>query len=277
MCRWMAYYGDPILADELLFQPVHSVIDQSLHARLGPNTTNGDGFGIGWYGEGKTPAVFKNILPAWNDRNLRELAGQIRTPLLFAHVRASTGTPVERSNCHPFRYGQWLWMHNGLIGGFLRLKRDLVMAVDPALYPAIEGSTDSEVLFFLALTFGLADDPPGAVARAVGLVEEIARRHGVPHPVQMTVATSDGECVWIFRYSSVGPPRSLFYSTDITQIRDLHPELESLRRLGPTTRFVVSEPMRDLTGAWNELPEGSYGVVHDGRYDLHAFVPVHAP
>ncbi|MBN6051790.1 class II glutamine amidotransferase, partial [Nonomuraea sp. RK-328] len=277
MCRWMAYYGDPILADELLFQPVHSVIDQSLHARLGPNTTNGDGFGIGWYGEGKTPAVFKNILPAWNDRNLRELAGQIRTPLLFAHVRASTGSPVERSNCHPFRYGNWLWMHNGLIGEFLRLKRDLVMAVDPSLYPAIEGSTDSEVLFFLALTFGLADDPPGAVARAVGLVEEVARRHDVPHPVQMTVATSDGERVYIFRYSSVGPPRSLFYSTDIAQIRDLHPELKRLRRLGPTTRFVVSEPMRDLKGAWNELPEACYGVIHDGRYELHAFTPVHTP
>ena len=92
--------------------------------------------------------------------NLREVATQIHTPLLFAHVRASSGTPVQRSNCHPFRYGRWLWMHNGSLAGFDKVKRDLLMAVDESLYPEIEGSTDTEALFFLALTFGLADDPP---------------------------------------------------------------------------------------------------------------------
>lgn len=274
MCRWMAYCGDPVLAGALLFQPVHSLIEQSLRSRLGHTTTNGDGYGIGWYGEGPAPAVFKSILPAWNDENLREIAGQIRTPLLFAHVRASTGSPVQRSNCHPFAYGRWLWMHNGHVEGFPELKRDLSLAVDPALYPEIEGSTDSELLFFLALTFGLADDPPGAVARAVGLVEELARRHGILQPVQMTVATSDGESVWIFRYSSEGHTRTLFYSTDISQLRELHPELASLRRLGARARFVVSEPLLDLTGAWNELPESSWALIRDGRYEISAFDPV---
>ncbi|WP_449060637.1 class II glutamine amidotransferase [Planomonospora algeriensis] len=270
----MTYCGEPILAEELLFQPVHSLIDQSLHARLGETTTNGDGFGIGWYGEGAEPAVFKSIEPAWNDRNLREIARQIRTPLLFAHIRSSTGTPVQRSNCHPFRYGRWLWMHNGVVEGFRELRRDLAMAVEPSLYPAIEGSTDSELLFFLALTFGLADDPPSAVARTVGLVEELAQRHGTPPPVQMTVATTDGESVWMFRHASAGRPRSLFYSTDISQVRLLHPELESLRRLGAGTRFVVSEPLRDLTGAWNELPESSHGVIRNGEVEIHAFSPL---
>ena len=191
----MAYSGEPILAHELLFRPVHSIIDQSLHSRLGVTTTNGDGFGIGWYGEGAEPAVFKGVDPAWNDENLREIAGRITTPVLFAHIRASTGTPVQRSNCHPFRHGRWLWMHNGAIRGFHEVKRDLVMAVDPSLYPDIEGSTDSETLFFLALTFGLADDPFAAVARAVGLVEKVGREHGVEYPVQMTVATTE----WRFR------------------------------------------------------------------------------
>ena len=106
-------------------------------------------------------------------------------------------------------------MHNGAIRGFHEIKRDLLMAVDPALYPDIEGSTDSETLFFLALTFGLTDDPFTAVARAVGLVEKIGREHGVEHPIQMTVATSDGESVWAFRYSSEGQSRSLFFSTDV--------------------------------------------------------------
>src|SRR3954469_3769199 len=172
MCRWMVYSGDPILAEDLLFRPVHSLIDQSLHSRMGATTTNGDGFGIGWYGEGAEPALFKSIDPAWNDQNPRETAGRIPNPLLFAHIRASTGTPVQRSNCHPFRSGRWLWMHNGAIRGFSKVKRDLVLAVDPSLYVGIQGSTDSELSFFLALTFGLEADPFGAVARAVGLVEK---------------------------------------------------------------------------------------------------------
>src|SRR5215213_11358293 len=188
MCRWMAYSGDPILAEELLFRPAHSIIDQSLHSRMGATTTNGDGFGIGWYGDGARPALFKNTEPAWNDQNLRELASQIRTPILLAHIRASTGTPVQRSNCHPFRQEQWLWMHNGAIRGFHEIKRDLLMAVDPSLYSGIEGSTDSEALFFLALTFGLTEDPFGGVERAVGFVEKVGREAGVEYPIQMTVA-----------------------------------------------------------------------------------------
>ena len=273
MCRWMAYSGDPILAEELLFRPVHSLIDQSLHSRMGATTTNGDGFGIGWYGTGETPAVFKSVDPAWNDRNLREIAAQVETPLLFAHVRASTGTPVQRSNCHPFRHGRWLWMHNGSIAGFHDLKRDLLMAVDPSLFPDIEGSTDSETLFFLALTCGLTDDPVDAVARAVGLVEATARKHGVEHPVQMTVATTDGESIWAFRYSSVGRSRSLFYSTKLDRVRELHPEVEVLGRLSDETRFVVSEPLRDLSGAWNELPESSCGIVRPGQDEIRPFSP----
>jgi predicted glutamine amidotransferase len=275
MCRWMAYSGDPVPADDLLFRPEHSIIDQSLHAQLGGFTTNGDGFGIGWYGDGNgtTPAVFKSTHPAWNEENLREVATQIRTPLLFAHVRASSGTPVQRSNCHPFRYGRWLWMHNGSLAGFPVVKRDLLMAVDTSLYPKIEGSTDTETLFFLALTFGLTEDPPAAVARAVGFVEQVGRRHGVEHPVHMTVATSDGESIWVFRYSSEKATSSLYYSTDISQVRSLYPELEVLDRLGPDTRFIVSEPLRELPGAWTEVPEGSWARVQGPNHEFQPFEP----
>jgi predicted glutamine amidotransferase len=276
MCRWMAYSGSPVLAEELLFRPVHSIIDQSLHAKLGGVTTNGDGFGIGWYGDGAAPAVYKNILPAWSDENLREVAGQIRTPLMFAHVRASSGTPVQRSNCHPFRYGRWLWMHNGSLARFQELKHALVLAVDPSLYPLIEGSTDTEMLFFLALTFGLADDPPAAVARAVGFVEDAGRRRGVEYPVHMTVATTDGESIWVFRYSSEKSTSSLYYSSDVSQVRRLYPELDALEQLGADTRFIVSEPLRDLPGVWHEVPEGSWALVRGGHQEIHPFVPVAA-
>ena len=277
MCRWMAYSGNPILADELLFRPKHSIIDQSLHAEQGAGvTTNGDGFGIGWYPEGgaSAPAVFKGTHPAWNDENLREVATQIRTPLLFAHVRASSGTPVQRSNCHPFRHGRWLWMHNGSLAGFNDVKRDLIMKIDPALYPDIQGTTDTEVLFFLALTFGLAQDPPSAVARAVGLVEEIGRGHGIKYPVHMTLAVSDGESIWIFRYSSEKATSSLYYSTDVSQVRTLYPELAELEQLGPDTRFIVSEPLRNLPGAWNEVPDGSWARIRGLDHEMQPFEPI---
>jgi len=274
MCRWMAYSGDPILAEELLFRPAHSIIDQSLHSRLGATTTNGDGFGIGWYGDGAEPAVFKSIEPAWNDRNLREVATQVQTPVFFAHIRASTGTPVQRSNCHPFRHGRWLWMHNGALRDFHNTKRDLVMAVDPTLYPDIEGSTDSETLFFLALTFGLADDPFEAVARAIGLVEKVGHDHGVEYPFQGTVATTNGESIWAFRYSSEGKSRSLYFSTNVATLRQLHPEVEILHGLGEETRLVVSEPLGDLPGAWNEVPESAAGVVRPGTDEMRSFRPI---
>jgi predicted glutamine amidotransferase len=273
MCRWLAYSGTPVLLDELLYRPAHSLIDQSLHSRLGVETTNGDGFGVGWYGEAAEPAVFKSIEPAWNDRNLRELSGHLRSGLVFAHIRASTGTPVQQTNCHPFRHGPWLWMHNGSIARFHDVKRELLLAVDPSLYLDIEGSTDSEAFFFLALTFGLEDDPPGAVAQAVGLIEEVGRRSGIEHPVQMTVATTDGRSIWAFRYSTEGKSRSLFFSTLVDQLREQHPEIAILQQVSDETRLVVSEPLGDLEGAWNPVPEMSYGIVQEGQDDLHAFVP----
>jgi predicted glutamine amidotransferase len=273
MCRWLAYSGQPVLLDELLYKPAHSLIDQSLHSTMGAETTNGDGFGIGWYGTGGTPAVFHSIEPAWNERNLRELAGHVTAPLLFAHIRASTGSAVQQTNCHPFRHGRWLWMHNGFLGDFARIKRDLVLEVDATRYPEIEGSTDTEVFFHLALTYGLEDDPPAAVELAVGLIEDVGRNRGVEHPVQMTVATTDGERIWAFRYSSEGRSRSLFFSTDTRRLQALHPENPVLAGLSEETRLVVSEPLGDLAGAWNEVPESTWGVIQPGADELHPFRP----
>jgi predicted glutamine amidotransferase len=273
MCRWLAYSGSPVLLEELLYKPKHSLIDQSLHSTMGAETTNGDGFGIGWYGEGETPGTFHSIEPAWNDRNLRELAGHLRSGLVFAHIRASSGSPVQQTNCHPFRHGRWLWMHNGVIGEFPRVKRDLLLAVDPSLYPRIEGSTDSEAFFFLALTMGLEDDPPGAVERAVGYIEHVGHSAGVEHPIQMTVATTNGDGMWAFRYSSERRSRSLYFSTRVDTLREQHPEVAVLRELSDESRLVVSEPLGDLKGAWNEVPESHYGVVQAGEDELRPFTP----
>jgi len=276
ICRWLAYSGSPVLLEELLYNRQNSLIVQSLHSRLGAEETNGDGFGVGWYGEPETPAVFRSIEPAWNDRNLRELSGHIESGLVFAHIRASTGSPVQQTNCHPFRNGHWLFMHNGFVDGFHEIKRDLALAVDPSLYPEMEGTTDTEMMFHLALTFGLKDDPPQAVARTVGLVEATGREHGVEFPFQGTIATTDGERIWAFRYSSKGDSRSLFFSTDLPTLRELYPENEELQGLDEESRLVVSEPLGDLPGAWNEVPESSYGVIQPGQDEMHTFEPIAA-
>jgi glutamine amidotransferase len=273
MCRWLAYSGSPLRIADLLYTPEHSLIDQSLRSDLGAETTNGDGFGIGWYGVGETPGIFRSIEPAWNNRNLRDVSEHIVSPLVFAHIRRAIGSAVQETNCHPFRHGRWLFMHNGAIREYATVKRDLVLAVDPSLYPTMEGSADTEVFFHLALTFGLEDDPPAAVAAAVGLIEETGHKHGVEHPIQMTVATTDGQSTWGFRYSSERDSRSLFYSTNVETVRNLHPEVEVLRQLSDDARFIVSEPLGDLPGAWNQVPESSYGIVHGEQDELRPFKP----
>ncbi len=276
MCRWLAYSGPPVLLEELLYKPENSLVVQSRHSRLGVEPINGDGFGVGWYGAQRTPGIYHSTGPAWNDRNLRELAAHSSAGRVFAHIRASTGTAVQQTNCHPFRHERWLWMHNGSIAGFPSVKRELALAVEPALYPEIEGSTDSELFFYLALTFGLDADPPAAVARAVGLIEEIGRRQGIEHPIQMTVATTDGETTWAFRYSSEGKSRSLFHSTDISTLRQQYPDNPVLHDLSDDARLVVSEPLGDLRGAWREVPESTCLVVQGGREEMHEFSPTTA-
>jgi glutamine amidotransferase len=162
-------------------------------------------------------------------------------------------------------------MHNGFVAELPKVKRDLVLAIDESLYPEIKGQADTEILFYLALTFGLEDDPPEAVARTIGLVESVGHRKGVKYPFQGTIATTDGGRMWAFRYSSEGKSRSLYFTKDVPTLRNLYPEREILHEVSADARLVVSEPMGDLPGAWNQVPESSYGVVGHGDDQLVPF------
>jgi predicted glutamine amidotransferase len=274
MCRWMAWHGQPVLIEELLFKPRHGLIDQSLHSRMGAETTNGDGFGMGWYGTGEGPGLYRSISPAWGDANLRHLAAHIESPIFLAHVRATSGTAVQESNCHPYRHGRWLFVHNGLVNEFRTVRRELMLALDPALFAELEGSTDSEVLFYLALTNGLQEDPLAALERNIGFVEEVADRHGIERAIQASIGVSDGERLWAVRYSTEGKSRTLFASADVDALKQLHPENPRLALLRDDDRLVVSEPLADLPGAWHELPESSAIVVAPGgAHELLPFLP----
>ena len=274
MCRWMAWNGEPVLLDELLFRTQHGLVDQSLHSRMGAETTNGDGFGVGWYGAGEGPGVYHSVLPAWGDANLRHLARHIESPLFLAHVRATSGSPVQETNCHPFSHGRWLFVHNGLIADFHKLRRDLMLALSPELFAEVQGSTDSEVLFHLTLSLGLEEDPLGALERAIGLVEDTGRGHGVEFPFQGSVGVSDGESLWVVRYSSEGRSRSLFASADVHTLRALHPDNPRLQRVRDEDRVIISEPFSDLPGMWHEIPEATAVTVHrGGALEQHPFTP----
>jgi glutamine amidotransferase len=274
MCRWLGYFGDPIRIDELVYNTEHSLIEQSRSARFTSHLTNADGFGIGWYGGEELPGVYRNVAPAWSDRNLQELCAQIRSPLFLAHVRASTGTPVQQSNCHPFRHGRWLFVHNGFIDGYARLRRELMLEIDPRLFEHIEGTTDSELLFFLALTLGLDDEPLPALERMAGLVEATGRRHGIEAPLQMTLGLTDGERLYAVRYASAGmEPNSLYVSNDARDVRLLYPEVERLQHLSDEARAVVSEPLADLPGLWRDVPPATALIVQPGADEEVPFEP----
>jgi predicted glutamine amidotransferase len=262
VCRWVAYLGAPINPKELLHDPERSLIEQS--RRHAPNMAipNGDGTGLGWYDHRTEPALFRSIVPAWGDANLLELAAEVRSPLFLAHVRAGTGTPVQQTNCHPFRWRNWLFVHNGYVADYRRLRRELLLAVHPDLFTNIDGSTDSELLFHLALTFGLADDPIAGLQRMAWFVEATAAAAGVTDPaLQMTIGVSDGNRLYAVRYASGSDANTLFVSEDATALRMLFPEGERSSHFSDGARVVVSEPLFDLPGMWREVPAGSALII----------------
>jgi glutamine amidotransferase len=253
MCRWLAYAGAPQRIDRLLFQPQNSLIRQSLHATMGANTTNGDGFGLGWYGERGFPGLYRDTHPAWHDANLRSIAEQIHSRLFFAHVRASTGTSTSRENCHPFRFENALFMHNGQIGGYAKIRRAIENLIPGKAYDHRLGTTDSEAFFLLAIGNGLMENAPLAIARTIRQIRGVMAEHGVEEPFRMTVAVADGERLWAARYSSNPNPPSLFYAEG-GEIGVQGGEV--VVEPGRGCVLVLSEPLDMHKGPWREVPAG---------------------
>jgi predicted glutamine amidotransferase len=273
VCRWLGYVGSPIEPRELLYDPERSLIEQSRRHAPDMPVPNGDGFGLGWFGRRDVPALYHSDSPAWGDRNLQTLSAEISSPLFLAHVRAATGTPIQETNWHPFAHGRWMFVHNGYVAEFDRLRRDMMLAVRPDLFSAIRGTTDSEVMFYLALTFGLTDDPVGALERMAGLVESLGADAGIEDPLQMTVGVTDGERLVAARYASGGEVNTLFHSADVASLRQLYPADERFAHFSAEARVVVSEPLVELPGLWHEVPAGSAVVVEKGGLDQVPFRP----
>lgn len=270
MCRWMAYKGTPVFLDDLLFGTEYSLIQQSLAARRSDSRTNGDGFGIAWYQHRDSPGLYRAIRPAWNDENLRDLASQINCSVFMAHVRAATGTEIQRSNCHPFRYGNWCFVHNGLIQHFDLIRRRLLAEVHPELFNHIRGTTDSELMFYLALGLGLENDPVLALELMSGLVENLAEEHAIANALQMTVGLTDGRNLYALRYSTCGESRTLFHSKSRSALAELNPQAANFDEQSVA---VVSEPYTHLDDYWEEIPESTAVIISDTGIERRHFVP----
>jgi predicted glutamine amidotransferase len=252
MCRWLAYAGPDLLIERLLFAPSNSLIQQSLSARRSIVPTNGDGFGLGWYGNQSRPGLFRDTLPAWNDANLRSISEQIHSRLFFAHVRASTGTSTSRENCHPFRHDDTLFMHNGRIGGYHAIRREIEQMIPSDFYGERHGTTDSEAFFLLALGNGLIDDPARGLSATIREIVGTMERRGIDEPFRMTAAFSDGARLVAVRYSSDHQSPSLYWATGGT-LTVVDRSVGMTDGVGAT--LVLSEPLDagDLT--WREVPE----------------------
>jgi len=243
MCRWMAYKGQPVYLDEWILNSEHSLIEQSKSADMTKYEVNGDGFGVGWYGQKSEPGLFRSIRPAWNNANLKSLATHVSSPLFLAHVRAATGTPIQETNSHPFQYKNWLMVHNGLVHEFGLVKKEILDKINTDYFFHICGSTDSELLFYLLLTNGLQQNIDSSVAKTIQQIESIADKYQIKPALRMTLGISDGESLWAVRYSSKSNSSTLFYSMEQDEAQ--------------THVLVVSEPLDSCDRCWTPVEENT--------------------
>jgi predicted glutamine amidotransferase len=253
MCRLVAYLGEPIYLDTVVCTPRHSLLRQALKAEEARTVTNGDGFGIGWYGERPEPGVYREVMPAWSDENLLALCATVRSRLFFAHVRAATGGGIARHNCHPFRHGKWLFMHNGQIGGYAGLRRAMEAQLPERLYAARRGATDSELLFLLALARIETGVPPAAAMQSVlHDTQAMATRLGIADPLRFAAVLSDGEQLLAFRFASDDAPPSLYVGSCAQG------------------HIVASEPLDAHPESWQAVPANSWLQLGAGKVTLHS-------
>ena len=247
MCRWIAYKGEPTYLETLISAPAHSLVAQSLHAEEAKAPTNGDGFGVGWYGALETPGLYREIRPAWSDENLKSICAQVKSHLFFAHVRASTGTAISRANCHPFGHGRHMFMHNGQVGNYAAVKRRIEALIPDDLYVHRAGTTDSEAIFLAALAHGLESDPVAAFALTLRAIRALMLDAGIDEALRFTAAVSDGTSLHAFRWSSDARAPTLYY------------------RESEGALVVVSEPLDGIRESWKEVPRDCALVARKGE------------
>lgn len=266
MCRLVAYLGEPILLDELLYRPKNSLILQSHKAREREEPLNGDGFGVGWYYPeiSPTPAVFRSITPAWSNLNLQSIARRTRSGCLFSHVRAAThNSRVLEVNCHPFTFGSFLWMHNGHIGGFPLLKRKIVNLLSEERYMAIQGSTDTEHAFALFLDhLRIAENASPfemktALLQMLKTLEKLSMDNKIAEPSFLNICVTNGNEIVAMRYVSdpTLSAHSLYWSEEGKYTVNVSGTPQLVDTVSSEKGIIISsERLTEREKDWNSIP-----------------------
>ena len=291
MCRALLYLGQPVLLDNLLYQPDSALVRQSTMPRM-LNLLNLAGFGLRAWDpsshEAEHPYAYaSHALPVF-DRNLKGLARKIRATCVLAHVRGvaySTEVEISLQNVHPFQFPRvpLTLAHNGDLARFRELKPLLAARVKPELAAHVSGTTDSEWIYALLLS-QLADPyvkPDGdellaAIARTFAILRELRGELGIAVSSPVNLFITDGEQLAAVRYCfdfgcyptddpATLQEQSLSYQTLnyqslwYTAGREYGLHDGEWRMTGGSEHsdsiLVASEPLTRDIGAWVELPE----------------------
>ena len=272
MCRFLAYKGEPLVLHDVLVKPAHSIIAQSYRAQDRGGALNGDGFGLGWYEAAisELPAIFRSLQPAWGNANLASVARLIRTAHFVAHVRgAYEGMEVSELNCHPFHWRQFMFMHNGLVAEFPKVRLHLRSMLSDEAFTTIRGTTDSEQLFALFIDrwrrLGSPRESDGvstALVGALGVLNEILGEIDADTASNLNLVVTDGHTLVATRYNTSGEvPPSLYLAAGDNVLagsgyRHTSPD-DSSRGV-----FVASERFSD-DGSWESVLPNHIVVVQE--------------
>ncbi len=276
MCRFTFYQGRPIGIGSLIIEPRHSLINQSFASEERDEPLNGDGFGLAWYdlSISPEPALFKSISPAWSNTNLRELGRIIEANCIMAHVRAATqGLTVSETNCHPFKWQQFAFMHNGDIGGFAKIRRALLSGLSDEAFAHIKGTTDSEHFFALVIdelrtTTQLEpwDRLPTAMMGAVKQVLKLCNEHGVEEHSYMNMVLTDGQLAVALRLTTDDPSEADSLYLNLGKRYTCEDGVCHMIDPGEHEKAVIisSEPLSNDPG-WSPIPVNSMVLIREGK------------
>jgi glutamine amidotransferase len=286
MCRVLAYLGEPISLEHVLFETDSSLVRQSYSPRMMATFLNLAGFGmVAWDPRSvraDDPFTYRaTTLPAF-DRNLRGLAAKIAPTCLVAHVRGVTYSGNERiaeANLHPFRFrgAAVALAHNGHLREFARMRYDLVRHIGPELARRIEGTTDTEWIYALVLSqladpYGVPDrrELGDATASALRLLRKVRAQHGIDTSSPVNLFLTTGQALVATRFSfDYGwyPDDDVLLETDLPYVSLWYTVGgEYVQRDGesamtasdaPRSLLIASEPLTVDISTWLEVPEYS--------------------
>ena len=210
MCRMVAYLGDGTTLSPLVFGGDHPLHRQSWAPReLLMGSVNADGYGVAWYAADGALARIAEVRPIWYDPELETTLSVLVSGCVVAALRNSTpGIPVDRGGLLPLVQEGWAFVLNGFVPDFrTRHMRALRGELPDDLYGALEGTSDSETLFFLVLREMRDGATPLDALRAT--VDRVYERVGAEE-AHLTMLLTDGARLVAVRSSNVEATNSLY-------------------------------------------------------------------